>query len=449
MSATRTHVARAIAILATVALLATACGGGEDLDEDAGTTEPDATGEAVDLSGETVEVAATWPGAEQERFEMVLDGFAEQTGATVRFRSAGDDIAAYVGPRIEGGDPPDVAILPQPGVVQTFAGQGDLVEIEDVVGEAVDADFGPGAREAGSVDGTLYGLWFKAAQKSTVWYNVGVFEGAGVEPPATFDELQQVAQTVSDYGVEPYSIGADVGWPLSDLFENIYLRTAGPDMYDQLAAHEIPWTDQSVKDALTVMGSLLADESLLAGGSTGAEQTDFNGSVTQVFADPPKGAIIFEGDFVGGVVTGETNAKLGTDADFFDFPSIDGSEPAVLGGGDFAVLLDDTAGGTALIAYLATPAAAEMWAAEGGFISPNTQVDPSVYPDEVSQRAAEALVEAGDSVRYDLSDLQPTEFGATTGQGIWGLLIDFLRNPDDVDGTAQALESAAKKAYGE
>ena len=116
---------------------------------------------------------------------MVLDAFAEQTGATVRFRSAGDDVAAYVGPRIEGGDPPDVAILPQPGVLQTFAKQGDLVEIEDVAGDEVDANFGETAREVGSVDGTLYGVWFKTAQKSTVWYNKAVFEGAGVEPPAT------------------------------------------------------------------------------------------------------------------------------------------------------------------------------------------------------------------------------------------------------------------------
>ncbi len=448
MKAMSTRVARTVAILAAVALLATACSGGEDLDDDGGATEPSASGDAVDLSGETVEVAGTWTGSEQERFQMVLDAFAEQTGATARFRSAGDDVAAYVGPRIEGGDPADVAILPQPGVLQTFAEQGDLIEIEDISGDEIDANFGETAREVGSADGTLYGVWFKTAQKSTVWYNVDVFEGAGVEPPTTFEELQQVAQTISDYGVEPYSIGADVGWPLSDLFENIYLRTAGPDMYDQLAKHEIAWTDQSVKDALTVMGDLLGDESLLAGGSTGAEQTDFNGSVTQVFADPPKGAMIFEGDFVGGVISGETKAQVGTDADFFEFPSIEGSEPAVLGGGDFAVLLDDTEGGKALIEFLATPEAAEIWAAEGGFISPNSQVDPSIYPDEVSQRAAQALVDAGDSVRYDMSDLQPTEFGATTGQGIWGILIDFLRDPSDVDGTAQALESAAKKAYG-
>ena len=448
MTAMMTRFGRPIVFLAVMVLVATACSGGEDLDDDGGAEETSGAPAGVDLSGETVEVAAVWTGAEQERFQMVLDGFAEQTGATVRFRSAGDDVAAYVGPRIEGGDPPDVAIFPQPGVVQSFAGQGDLIEIEDIAGDEVDANYGKGARQAGSVDGTLYGVWFRAAQKSTVWYNVAVFDGAGVEPPTTFEELQQVAQTISDYGVEPYSIGADVGWPLSDLFENIYLRTAGPDMYDQLAAHEIAWTDQSVKDALTVMADIIGDETLLAGGAAGAEQTDFNGSVTQVFADPPKGAIIFEGDFVGGVISGETKAEVGTDADFFEFPSIDGSEPAVLGGGDFAVLLADTEGGKALIEYLATPEAAEIWVAEGGFISPNTEVDTSAYPDEVSQRAAQALVDAGESVRYDLSDLQPTEFGATTGQGIWGILIDFLRDSSDVDGTAQALESAAKKAYG-
>jgi hypothetical protein len=195
---------------------------------------------------------------------------------------------------------------------------------------------------------------------------------------------------------------------------------------------------------------LLGDSDLIAGGTENALQTDFTGSITQVFAgDQPQGALIFEGDFVGGIISGETDAQVGTDADFFEFPSIDGSEPAVVGGGDIAVLFEETPGGQALIQYLATPEAAEVWAAEGGFISPMTTVDIEAYGDDVTRRAAEALQEAGESVRYDLSDLQPTEFGATTGQGIWGILIDFLRNPSDVDGTAQALEAAAKKAYGE
>jgi len=47
-----------------------------------------------------------------------------------------------------------------------------------------------------------------------------------------------------------YSIGGADGWTLTDWFENVYLRTAGPEKYDQLTAHEIPWTDQSVVEEM-------------------------------------------------------------------------------------------------------------------------------------------------------------------------------------------------------
>jgi alpha-glucoside transport system substrate-binding protein len=430
--------------IAALMLIAAACSSGSETSSETGTGSASA---APDLSGQTVEVAATWTSAEQRNFEKVLDLFEQQTGATTQFISAGDDIAAYLGPKIEGGKPPDVAILPQPGVLASFAGQGDLIPIEDFAGTLVDENYAPSAREVGTVDGKLYAVWFRAAQKSTVWYNTHVFDDAGVEPPTTWDELLSTAQTISDSGVPPYSVGVDVGWPMSDLFENIYLRTAGPDMYDQLAKHEIPWTDQSVKDALSKMSDVLGNSDDIAGGTQGALQTDFNGSVDQMFADPPAGAMLFEGNFVAGVITGETTAKVGTDADFFDFPSIDGSPPAVMGGGDLAVLLDDTPAGEELIKFLATPEAAEVWAGLGGYISPNKNVDVSAYTDPVDQRAAQALIDVGDSVKYDLSDLQPTAFGATTGEGIWGILTDFVNDPSDVDGTAQQLEASAKAAY--
>ena len=432
--------------VAALTLVAAACSN----DETPNVSETN-TGQASagpDLSGQTVEVAATWTSAEQSNFEKVLDLFEQQTGATTQFVSTGDDIAAYLGPKIEGGKPPDVAILPQPGVLQSFADQGDLIPIEDFAGQLVDQNYAPAAREVGTVDGKLYAVWFRAAQKSTVWYNTQVFEDAGVQPPKTWDELLTTAGTISDSGVPPYSVGVDVGWPISDLFENIYLRTAGPEMYDQLAAHEIPWTDESVKVALTTMGDVLGNSDEIAGGTQGALQTDFNGSVVQMFADPPEGAMTFEGNFVAGVITGETKAKVGPDADFFDFPSIDGSPPAVVGGGDLAVLLDDTEAGRELIKFLATPEAAAVWAGLGGYLSPNKNVDISAYTDPVDQRVAQALIDAGDSTRYDLSDLQPTEFGATTGQGIWGILTDFVSDPSDIDGTAQKLEAAAKAAYG-
>ena len=118
----------------------------------------------------------------------------------------------------------------------------------------------------GSVDGTLYGLLFKAANKSTVWYNVQAFEDAGVEAPTTWDELLTDAETIKASGVPAYSIGGADGWTLTDLFENIYLRTAGAEKYDQLTKHEIPWTDQSVKDALAEMAKIVGETDNIAGG---------------------------------------------------------------------------------------------------------------------------------------------------------------------------------------
>jgi alpha-glucoside transport system substrate-binding protein len=288
-------------------------------------------------------------------------------------------------------------------------------------------------------------VWFKAANKSTVWFNIPALQAAGVQTPKTWDEFKQALETIGASGTPPLSVGAADAWPLTDWFENIYLRTAGPDKYDQLVKHEIPWTDDSVKQALTAMGEVLTDQNL-AGGTKGALSTDFAGSVSQVFANPPKAAIVYEGDFVAGVITGETDAKLGEQADFFDFPSINGSQPSVVGGGDVAVLFKESAGGKELIKFLASGEAGEAWATLGGFTSPNKQVPLSAYPDDITRRSAEAVA-TSQIFRFDLSDLVPSEFGVTPGRGLFKGFQDFLRSPKDVDKTARALEVAATAAY--
>jgi alpha-glucoside transport system substrate-binding protein len=425
--------------LAAVALVATACPAEEP--------EPEAPPVAEeDLEGQSVEVAAVWTGGEQASFEEVLNSFAEETGADVSYTSTGDDIAAVLGTRIEGGDPPDVAMLPQPGLMFDLEEQGALQPIEDFAGEDVDAHFAQSWRDLGSVDGTLYGVWFKAANKSTVWYNLSIFNDAGVQPPESWDDFVSTAQTISDFGVEPVSIAGADGWTLSDWFENLYLQIAGPDLYDQLTNHEIPWTHETVVETLETWADIVGDDALMVGGASGALNTDFPTSVTQVFTDPPDGAIVYEGDFVAGVITDETDAQLGTDADFFDFPLVEGAEPSVMGGGDMAVMLTDNEAAQALMRYLASPEAGEIWAARGGFTSPNQNVDLGRYPDDITRRSAEALTTA-EVFRFDLSDLQPAEFGSTPGAGIWGLLQDFMRNPDDAEGIAQQLEDAAARAF--
>jgi alpha-glucoside transport system substrate-binding protein len=422
-----------LAAIFAFALVAAACNG-----EEPPVAEPDEP-----LNGE-ISVAAVWTGDEQENFQAVMDAFTEQTGVATSYASTGDDVGAYLGTQIEGGNPPDVAMLPQPGLMADLAAEGSLEPIGDAAAAGLDTNYAPVWRDLGSVDGTLYGIYFKAANKSTWWYNVNIFEQAGVTPPETWEEMLDTAATVNAFGVPWVAIGGADGWTLTDWFENIYLRTAGPDLYDQLTEHEIPWTHDSVIEALEVFGQLLEDEANIAGGRSGALQTDFPTSVTMAFTDPPDAATVYEGDFVAGVITGETDSQPVEDFDFFDFPSIEGSAPAVMGGGDIAVVLTDNPAAQAFVEFLTTPEAAQVWAERGGFTSPNQNLDPAVYPDEISARSAEALAEA-EVFRFDLSDLQPAEFGGTVGRGLFLRFQEFLENPDDPQGAAEAMERDAQR----
>jgi alpha-glucoside transport system substrate-binding protein len=163
-----------------------------------------------------------------------------------------------------------------------------------------------------------------------------------------------------------------------------------------------------------------------------------------VFGARPDAAMLGGGDFVGGFIAARTEAVLGVDADVFVFPTTGDSGSLVVGGGDAAVLMQGSAGGQALIRYLASPEAAEVWASLGGFLSPNEDVDISAYPDDRSRRIARSLLEAGDSFRFDLSDQQPVRFGGTTGAGMLLILQEFLDDPSDVERTAARLERAAR-----
>jgi alpha-glucoside transport system substrate-binding protein len=426
-------------LVAALAFLAAGCGGDDDEAADTGgATTEEGGGEAV--SG-NISVLAVWTGAEGEAFQAVLDGFKDENpDVTVSYKSASEP-ATVLSTAVEGGNPPDIAALPQPGFMTDFAQRGALKPIT-FAEEKIREGYSDSWLELGSVDGELYGLFFKGANKSTVWYNVPVFEDAGVEAPADWDAFIEAGETLKASGVTPYSIGAADGWTLTDLFENIYLRTAGPEKYDQLTKHEIPWTDQSVKDALAEMAKVVSSDNI-AGGTSSALQTDFPTSVTQVYADPPKAAQVLEGDFVGGVIADETTAEPDTGFNVYAFPEINDSGPVVVGGGDVMVMFKDNPAARALIEYLATPEAAEIWAEKGGFSSPNKNVDPEVYPDELTKQTATELANA-EVFRFDMSDLMPGAFGSDS---LFTLLQDFVKAPDDIDGITQKLESAAESAF--
>lgn len=442
-----------MAALAALGALTLAGCGGDGKDGDGGPAdatpgaESSATVELPKLDGQKIEVAAVWTGPEQENFTKVLKEFEKRTGATVTFVPAQDPIVNFLGTKIAGGSPPDVAMLPQVGAIKQAVDQKWAKPLGPEAKAQLARNYAKGWQDLGSVDGTPYGVYFKAANKSLVWYNNAVFENAGASVPKTWKDFLTTAETISASGVTPVSVGGADGWTLTDWFENVYLSQAGPEKYDQLARHEIKWTDPSVAQALTTLGGLFGKPELIAGGANGALQTEFPKSVTQTFTggDQPKAAMVFEGDFVT-VNIAQTEAKIGTDAKVFPFPAV-GGQPPVVTGGDAAVALKDTKGAQALLTFLASPDAARIWAGAGGFISPNKSLDAAAYPNDVQRDIAKALIAAGDDFRFDMSDQMPQSFGGTPGKGEWKALQDFLKNPEDVAGTQARLEADAAKAY--
>jgi alpha-glucoside transport system substrate-binding protein len=438
--------ARAAAILAGLAVAVAACGNAPTTSEPtaAGSSSAPAAG-AKSLEGVKLEIAAKWTGDEQKSFAQVLKAFTAKTGATVTYASTGEDTGAYLGPRIQGGSPPDVAVLPQPGLVKQYADQNALKPLTSEVTQEIDANYTPYWKELGSANGKVYGVLIKAAHKSLVWYRSQAFDDAGVQPPTNWDELLKAAQTIADSGTPPFSFCGASAWTLTDFFENVYLSTAGPDNYDKLSKHEIPWTDPTVATALEKIQQIVGKKEFVADGTSGALQTDFPTCVTNVFGKQAKAAMVAEADFVATPAV-QAGAKVGEEAKIFPFPKAGDTAPVVLGG-DVAVAMKDTPGAMALLQFLASKEGGEIWAKLPGYLSPNKNVSPDNYPDPLTKQLGQTIISAGDAVRYDMSDLAPSAFGGTDGKGEWKVLQDFFRNPSDIKGAQSKLEDEAKKAW--
>ncbi|MGW2631305.1 ABC transporter substrate-binding protein [Streptomyces chattanoogensis] len=444
------RVTTALAAGVALALALTACGGSKDDARGSGgkggSTAP--TVRLPKLNGQKIQVTAVWTGPERENFVKVLDEFEKRTGATVDFVPSGDDMAGFIGSKIAGGGPPDVAMLQQVGVLNEFAQKGWLKPLGTTAKEQLAKNYTKGWQDLGAHKGTQYGVYFKASNKSLVWYNAKAFDNAGVGAPKNWQAFLKAAQTVFDSGVAPVSVGGSDGWTLTDWFENVYLSQAGPEKYDRLAQHRIKWTDPSVKRALTTLAQLFGRKDLLAGGNSGALGTDFPTSVTQTFSggDAPKAAMVSSADFAAANIA-QTRAKVGSDAKVFPFPAVGARSPVVTGG-DVAVALKDNKASQALLAFLASTDAAKIWAQAGGFISPNKELDQAAYANDVMRTIAKALIAAGDDFRFDMSDQAPASFGGKPGQGEWKDLQDFLKNPKDIAGTQAQLEKDAAKSFG-
>lgn len=423
----------------------TAAPGGTTAPGGATTTAPPTT-LATEGEGDPIRVMASWGGDEAAGFFEVLQAFTEETNIPIQYEGQ-RELPVVLPTRVAGGNPPDVAMVPRPGVVGSLVADGVLVPLDDILGEALAENYSQAFIDLGTFDGQFYALSAKANSKSTFWYKPPSFDEQGFAVPGTWDELVSIVDGYLAAGETPLSIGAQDAWTLTDWFENIYIRVAGPEMYQGLfVTHEVPWTDPTAVEALERFAAVISPpDEKLAGGAAGALSTPFIDAFDQMLADEV--ALHFEGGFMSSFAEQNfPDLQPETDYDWFPFPEINSEFGLpVVGGGDMAVLFSEDERAVELIRFLASPEANEIWATaeRGAVLSPNLGVPLDVYGGGLKEKEAEQFLNAEIYV-FDGSDLAPPEVG---GDAMFSGLQGFLENPDDIEGTLQFIEDVAAGAY--
>ena len=403
-----------------------------------------ATASSKPAAGE-IEVLSLWGGSEKDAFLKVTAAFTKKTSIKVNYTTA-RDFVPVIRTRLAAGNPPDVAIIPRPGVLNDLAKQGAVKDLGTMglSRSYITARYSPAWVKLGTVNGKIYGVAAKANSKSVMWYRPDQFKKYKLKTPKTWNQLLAITRTLKSKGQTPWAQGAKDSWTLTDWFENVYARTAGPTKYAQLFGGKLKFTDPSVKKALNTMLQVLNNK-YLAGGVQGALGTAFVDGIGRVFGKKPKAQLYFEGGFVGGIALDQVNKSLkaGKTINSFNWPTINAKfgQPLV-GAGDLASAFKDSADIREFLKYISSPEAGRIWVSTGAIISPNKQVKKGAYPNVLVQKEA-AQVAAAKTFLFDGSDTLPgtlaDDWGAT--------LQNVLQKPGNINSLLSDFQKKADKAF--
>lgn len=439
-----------MAILVAILVISGACGeAGTPTTEAPGTTSagtqaPEPTGEGSGVSGD-LSIIHTWTGSEQEAFEAVLAGFEEANPEVnlERVQIPFGELNAQLTQQFAAGSAPDVTVA-LPGIIRLFAAQGFLMPLDDLwAGWVGDGSYTESLQAIASADGTPYGVWFKGNVNALVWYTPERLEGMDIEVPETWDDFTSALDAMKSAGEEPFAIGGADLWPLTQWWDPILARVAGPEAFNGLIDGSVGWDDPAVVEAFEVFGQFIADyfpPDALDRGFVEATCARVDGAAQ----------LQNQGAFVNLVARGECDESLvpGEDYAFFLMPKYDEAAPEVqaISGDLFAVNADtpNPEAALALAAYLGSAEAQTVWAERGGFVAPNTNVSVDVYPD-VNDQAAADLWPSDPSVAaaYDLDDFIGGEIQTVLRES----LQQFVRD-QDVEAVVAAMVEVDERVRG-
>jgi alpha-glucoside transport system substrate-binding protein len=404
---------------------------------------------AGEYTGKTVDVFAQWIEAEGKAFDDSLKAFRDATGINVVY-SGITNYETVLNVRVSGDLAPDVAQIAQPGTMRTYQKDGKLVSLDDVLDvETVKAQFNPSFVDLGTVDGQMYGLYYKQDLKSIVWYPVKAFADAGYEVPTTWDELVALSDRIVADGSNPWCTTIEhsdaSGWVATDWLEDIVLRTAGAETYDKWVNHEIPFNDPAILEAAGLMAKMWFTDGYVYGGNTRINATWVGDSQTPMFDEAgPKCWLHKQAawipDFWPKDGDGNPLFKAGVDSSFFYFPPIDEAQGSpVLGGGDMFVVFNDRPEVRAFVQWLSTVEAVKDRVATGAFLAANNAVPAEWYTSYPMSGLAE-IARTATALRFDASDSMPKEVGSGS---FWAGMIKWVsQNGEGTDAIFSEIEAS-------
>ncbi|MFK8034408.1 MAG: ABC transporter substrate-binding protein [Hyphomicrobiales bacterium] len=386
---------------------------------------------STQLNGEQVTVFGPWLGPDQKVVESVLAYFGAATGADVKYVGS-DSFEQQIMIDAEAGSAPNVAVFPQPGLASDMASRGFLTPLKDGTADWVRENYAAGQSwvdlgtygDATGAD-NHYGFFYKVDVKSLVWYSPENFEDAGYEVPESMEDLKALSDQIVADGGTPWCIGLGsggaTGWPATDWVEDMMLRTQTPAVYDQWVANDIPFTDERVVAAIDEFGAFARNDTYVAGGAGAVASTDFRDSPKGLFSSPPQCYMHRQASFIPAFFPEGTS--VGEDVDFFYFPAYEGKDlgKPVLGAGTLWAITQDSPGAHALVEFLKSPIAHELWMAQSGFLTPHKGVNSALYADD-TQRALGDVLLGATTFRFDGSDLMPGGVGAGS---FWTGMVDY------------------------
>ena len=404
--------------------------------------------EGLDLSGQEITVLTIWEGEEGAKMESVFAYFETATGADV-VHAGSDSLEQQIVIDCTAGSPPDVVGFFQPGLAADMAASGCLKPLDDSLRDYLLINYAAGESwvdlgtypDANGED-QFFAFNYRADVKSLVWYVPDEFESAGYEVPTTMEDLIALSEQIVEDGGTPWCIGVAsgdaTGWPATEWVEDLVLRTQPPDVYDGWVTNEVPFNDARIVNAIELFGTFAKNDEWVSGGAAAVATIDFRDSPRGLFEVPPACYMHRQGSFTPAFFP--EGIELGLDADFFYFPAFAEQDlgTPVLGSANFFTRTIDSEAVTALLDYLATPLANEIWMAQGGFLTAHTGVNPEAYSTETFSKLADVLLSAT-TFRIDGSDLMPGAIGAGA---FWTGMVDFINGA-----TAQEVADAVQASW--